>query len=118
MTMTDLVYTQALLLAPDLSTRDREILRELCYAAVVSLERKLRKNVLVKDCHNQFVSAASMYALAAMSEVSEGNQFDRFTAGDLTIQRAKSPLAANCLRTQADMLMAPYVKLSVAFMGV
>ncbi len=115
---TQVIYTHALVMAPDLSDREKELLKELCFAAEVSLQRKLRQNILVSDCHNQFVAAASMYALAALSEISEESQFEQVVAGDLTIRRASSTVAANCLRMQADMLMAPYVKLGVAFMGV
>ncbi len=115
---TELIYTHALLMAPDMSQREEELLKELCFAAEVSLQRKLRNNVLMKDCSQQFVAAASMYALAAFSEISDESQFEQVVAGDLTIRRADSSVAANCLRNQADLLMAPYVKLGVAFMGV
>ena len=116
--MTEVVFTQAMLLAPDVPEEEQEMLRILCQAAVVTLERKLRKNLTTRDCHNEFAAAASMYALAALSELSDLNQMEQITAGDLTLRRADSPLAANCLRAQADLLMAPYVKLNVAFMGV
>lgn len=118
MTMTELVFTQALLMAPDLPADQQQMLRELCRAAVMLLERRLRDNLTVKNCHNEFVSAASMYALAALSEVNDMSQFEQITAGDLTLRRAEGSLGANCLRTQADMLMAPFVKLGVAFLGV
>ncbi|MBQ6996779.1 MAG: hypothetical protein IJO72_03050 [Oscillospiraceae bacterium] len=115
---TQLIYTHALELAPDISNREEELLKELCFAAEVSLQRKLRRNILMKDCHNQFVAAASMYALAALSEISEESQFAQVAVGDLTIRKTDGTVAANCLRKQADMLMAPYVKSGVAFMGV
>ena len=118
MTMTELVYAQALLMTSGLSTEEEERLRVMCRVAVTSLERKLRNNLTTEDCHNEFVAAASMYALAAMSEASDLNQFEQIKAGDLTVRRAEGSLAADCLRTQADMLMAPFVKLGVAFMGV
>lgn len=118
MTMTELVYAQACLMAPDLPVEDQEMLRAMCRVAVTSLENRLRNTLTVRDCHNEFVTAAGMYALAAMSEVTDINQFEQITAGDLTMRRAEGALAANCLRTHADMLMAPFVKMSVAFMGV
>lgn len=118
MTMTDEVYEKALLLAPDLPSEDQAMLQQLCRVAVVSLERKLRDNLTVGECYDEFVSAASMYALAAMSEVTDLNQLEQITAGDLTLRRTEGALAANTLRAQADMLMAPFVKLGVAFVGV
>lgn len=118
MTMTELVFAQALLMAPDLSTTEQHMLQMMCHAAVTSLERKLRNNLAVKDCQNEFVSAASMYALAAMSEISEENQFEQISTGDLTLRRGNGTLASNCLRNQADMIMAPFVKLGMVFMGV
>lgn len=118
MSMIELVFAQALLMAPDLPLEEQDMLKAMCRAAVTSLERKLRNNLAAKDCHNEFVTAASMYALAAMSEVSESNQFEQISTGDLTLRRGEGTLAANCLRAQADMLMAPYVKLGVAFVGV
>ena len=118
MTMTEVVYEQALLIAPELSGQEQEMLRLLCHAAVVSLESKLRKNLTAKDCHNEFVAAASMYALAAMSEVTDMNQFEQITAGDLTLRKFSGAEAASSLRAQADMLMAPFVKMDVAFVGV
>ena len=116
--LTQVIYAHALLMAPELSDREEELLKDLCFAAEESLQSKLRPNIIIKDCHNQFVAAASMYALAALSEISDEGQFEQVVAGDLTIRRADSTVAANCLRNQADMLMAPYVKLGVAFMGV
>ena len=64
------------------------------------------------------MAAASLYALAAMSSVSEFQDLEQFSAGDLTLRRSSSDAAANCLRTQADVLMAPYVKPATVFMGV
>ena len=45
-------------------------------------------------------------------------QLEQITAGDLTVRRSGSDVAADCLRTQAEMLMAPYLKAPVAFLGV
>ncbi|MBQ8768695.1 MAG: hypothetical protein IJZ15_03480 [Oscillospiraceae bacterium] len=118
MTLTELVREQAFALVPELPAENQEMLKAVCSAAVVSLENKLRSNVTVEDCHNQFVMAASMYAVAAMSEITEFGQLEQFTAGDLTVHKTNGEMAANCLRAQADMLMSPYVKTGVAFMGV
>jgi hypothetical protein len=115
---TGLVYTQALLMLPDLLAENRTILEAVCRAASVALAARLRSNLTPEDCREDFVMAASMYAVAAMSEITDVGQLEQVTAGDLTLRKANGSLAANCLRMQADMLMAPYVKTSVAFMGV
>ncbi len=118
MMLTDQVCTQARLMMPDLSSENQTILEAVCRAAVVSLEDKLKRNMTAQDCLSDFVMAASMYAVAAMSEISDMGQLEQFTAGDLTLHKSGGGLAANCLRTQADMLMAPYVKSPIAFVGV
>ena len=118
MTLTEQIYAQACLLATELPVEKEEMLRTVCRAAEVSLETKLRSNLSPEDCRDDFTMAASMYAVAAMSELSDMNQLEQITAGDLTLRRSGGTLAANCLRTQADMLMAPYVKKGIAFLGV
>ena len=113
-----LVYTQALLMLPDLLAENRTMLETVCNAVSMSLAAKLRNNVTPQDCREDFVTAASMYAVAAMSEISDIGQLKEMTAGDLTLRRKDSNPAANCLRLQAEMLMVPYVKPKVAFVGV
>lgn len=116
--MKDLAYDKALLMVPSLSSESQEMLKAMCQVAEVMLESRLRSNLTTRDCHNQFVTAVALYAVAAMSEVTEMGQMEQITAGDLTLKRKDDGLAANCLRQQADALMAPYVKLGVAFQGV
>ena len=55
-------------------------------------------------------------ALAALSE-SDGSP-ERFTAGELTVQRGSASAAARCLRGQAELMMMPYVRDSFAYLGV
>ena len=43
---------------------------------------------------------------------------ERFTAGELTIQRGSSSAAARCLRSQAELILMPYVRDCFAFLGV
>ena len=118
MTLTEQVYTQARLLAADLPAENEKMLEAVCRAAVVSLGTKLKSNISPEDCRDDFAMAAGMYAVATMSEISDMNQLEQITAGDLTVRRSGGTLAANCLRTQADMLMAPYMKTGIAFLGV
>ena len=105
-------------MAQELPKENEVLLEAICRSVVVSLQNRLRNGLTPEDCQTEFVTAAGMYALAAMSGVRELGDVEQFTAGDLTIRKATGDAAANCLRTQADMLMAPYVKSPMAFMGV
>lgn len=117
MMLTQQVYAHVCVMAPELKDENQTLLEAMCRGAVVSLESKLRNDISTEDCLDDFVMAAAMYAVAAMSEVSETGQLEQFTAGDLTL-RKNGATAANCLRMQAELLMAPYTKRAVAFMGV
>jgi len=118
MTLTELVYGQARMIAPELSAENQELLKAMCRAAAVSLESKLRDNLTAEDCREEFVTAAGLYAVAAMSELTDMGQLEQITAGDLTLRKTNGAPAANCLRAQAEMLIAPFLKKGVAFMGV
>lgn len=116
--MKDLACEKALLMVPALSEESQEMLKAMCQTAEVMLQSRLRNNITDKDCHNEFVTAAALYAVAAMSEITELGQMEQITAGDLTLKRKDGTLSADRLRQQADILMAPYVKQGIAFQGV
>lgn len=116
MTLTDQIYAQALMMAGHLSVQQDALLRVLCRVSKTTLEGRLRGGVTPEDCRADFIAAGSLYALAALSEAD--NTPERFTAGELTVQRGSGSAAANCLRCQADLMMAPYVRDSFAFLGV
>lgn len=118
MTLTQQVFAHARLMAQDLPEENELLLEAVCRAAVVSLQNRLRDGLVAEDCLTEFVTAAGMYALAAMSTVTDMSQLEQFTAGDLTLRKSSKDAAASCLRTQADMLMAPYLKPATVFMGV
>lgn len=105
-------------MAQDLQEGKDVLLEALCRSAVASLQKRLREGLTPEDCQTEFVTAAGMYALAAMSSVSEFQDLEQFSAGDLTLRRSNNDAAANCLRSQAEVLMAPYVKPATVFMGV
>ena len=88
----------------------------LCRVSKAQLEGRLRPGITAEDCRSDFVCAGSLLALAALSESDGGPE--RFTAGELTIQRGSQSAAARCLRGQAELLMMPYVRDSFAFLGV
>ena len=118
MTLTEQIYAQALVLIRDLEDGDRPLLELLCRSAEISLRAKLRSGVTPEDCKADFIAAASLYALAAMSEVSSGMQPEQITAIDLTLRKSSTDAAACCLRYQAELMMLPYVKDRFAFVGV
>ncbi len=121
MTLVDEVYTHARILAPELSQECLAMLEAVCRSAAVSLKSQLRDNVTVEDCKADFVTAASMLALAALSEVGDlgqMGQLEQISAGDLTLRKGKNNMASECLRSQAQILMMGYIKGPFLFVGV
>jgi hypothetical protein len=114
--MTEQIYAQALLMAGKLTAEQENLLQMLCRVSKAQLEGRLRPGITAEDCRSDFVCAGSLLALAALSESDGGPE--RFTAGELTIQRGSQSAAAQCLRGQAELLMMPYVRDSFAFLGV
>ena len=118
MRLTEQIYAQALVLAQDLADNDRPMLELLCRSAEVQLGQKLREGMTPEDCKADFVASASLYALAALTDMENSNRPEQFTAGDITLRRPSNNVGANCLRYQAGMIMQPYVKDTFSFMGV
>ena len=118
MRLTEQIYAQALLLTQDAQEKQLPMLEILCRTAENSLRGKLRDGISPEDCMPDFVASASLYALAALSELDEDMQMDQIRLGDVTLRRGSTNAAACCLRYQADQMMAPYVKDSFTFMGV
>ena len=118
MTLTEQVYTQSLLLAGELETQQEELLKLLCTSVVSALRSRLREGIHPEDCLTDFIAAASLYALAAISTQTDMGQLERITAGDVTLQRSGGDAAANCLRHQAELMIGPYLKDSFSFRGV
>lgn len=118
MTLTEQVHTQALLMSQQAAECNSELLEVLCRAAVVSLTAKLRPGLTPEDCKADFVAAASLYALAAQTELDDMNQLEQVTAGDITLRQKGENAATGCLRYQAQLLMAPYLQDRFSFRGV
>lgn len=119
MTLKQQVYAQAALLAGQLDGPQSELLSALCTAATVSLTARLREGLRPEDCKADFIAAASLFALAALNRVREGESPDQITAGDLTIRKnAASDPASGVLRNQAELMIAPYLKDRFTFRGV
>ena len=118
--MMEQVFSQALLLTGELEGKERELLRLLCGASASSLALRLKEGITPQDCAQDFVAAASLYAVAALGEAREETVLEEFKAGDLTVRssgKAKDA-ASRALQKQAQMLMEPYFADSFAFMGV
>ena len=108
MTLTDQIYAQALLLSGGLEARQEALLKLLCRGAANTLATRLRDGLTPEDCKADFVAAASLYALAALSGSDELNNMEQIKVGDLTMQRAGADAAANCLRYQAELILPKY----------
>ena len=117
MSVAEQVIAQAKFMAPELIEDDSKLLETVCHAVVSSLTARLRDDLEPEDCLSDFVTAAGMYTLAAMTDIGDWSGVEQLTAGDITVRRGNNT-AASYLRTQADMLMAPYLKSGFAFLGV
>ena len=118
MTLKEQVYAQAVLLAGELEGNQGEILNALCRASTVSLAARLRQGLTPDDCKADFIAAASLFALAALNSVRDMGELEQISAGDLTLRRGSSDAASNCLRNQAELMIAPYLKDRFCFAGV
>ena len=118
MTLREQVFAQAALLAGQLDTRQMDVLRVLCAASATSLESRLREGLTPEDCKADFIAAASLFALSALNGVGDGTDISQFKVGDVTLNRDSSDAASNCLRNQAELMIAPYLKDRFSFRGV
>ncbi len=118
MSLTEQIFAQAQLLIQDSEQVNFSMLEMLCRSAENALARKLRQGVTPEDCKADFVAAASLYALAALSELDDISQLEQIKAGDLTLRKSSNDSAACCLRYQAEAMIAPYLKDGFSFVGV
>ena len=118
MMLSEQVYAQALLLAGELEQRQMDLLKILCRGANNSLAGRLREGLTPQDCKADFIAAASLFALSALATANEESAVEVFQAGDLSIRRRSMDAASNCLRNQAELMIAPYLKDRFSFMGV
>ena len=115
MMLTEQVYAQACLLTDALDEQEQQLLRLLSRSAVNHLSARLRDGLTPEDLKADFIAAASLYALAAMSG---SRDLGEMKLGDVTIKRSGVDTASQCLHNQAALIMAPYVKDSFCFRGV
>ena len=118
MSLAEQIYAQALVLTQDSTDMNLPMLEVLCRSAESSLRQILREGMTPEDCKADFIAAASLLALAALSETDDVSQMTQIQTGDLTLRRGSTDSAACCLRYQAEVMMAPYLQDKFAFMGV
>lgn len=118
MNLTEQVYAQACLLAGVLESREQELLRLLCGGAVTSLQSRLRPGLTPEDCRADFVAAASLFALSALSTVSQEGTMGEMKIGDVTLKRGGTDTASKCLYSQGELIIAPYLADRFCFRGV
>ena len=118
MTLTEQICAQALVMLRDFEEDQQALLETLCRASEVSLRGKLREGLTPEDRLADFIAAASLYAVAALTEADDTAQLDQVSVGDLTLRRGSKDAASCCLRYQAELLMQPYTKDRFAFVGV
>lgn len=118
MTLQEQAYAQAVLLAGDLNDYQASMLNALCIAHYTTLEARLRDGLTAEDCKVDMVSAVSLLALADLGSVGDEEQVEQITAGDFSIRKKSGDAAANCLRSQAELIIAPYLKDRFCFQGV
>lgn len=118
MSLVEQIYAQALMLAGPLDRRQEVLLRVLCQAATNTLQPRLRANLTPEDCRSDFVSAASLLAVAALGESDDLRGAAAFSVGDVTVRKSSGNTAADCLRRQAELLFRPYQRDDFTFLGV
>ena len=120
MTLSEQVFAQAALLAGELDERQTEFLRLLCAATTVSLSTRLRDGLTADDCKADFIAAASLLALADLNGVDDTAKIEEFRAGDLTVKQGSGSrdAASRCLKHQAELVIAPYMKDGFSFRGI
>ena len=105
-------------MAGRLDDRDAELLRLLCQSAASSLASRLRPGLTPEDCRADFVAAASLFALASMSQVAGDTALEAVKVGDVTLKRKDADTASRCLHSQATLIIAPYLQDRFSFQGV
>lgn len=117
MTLNEQIYAQALLLAGDLDTQQSKLLETMCGVSAASLDARLRDGITAEDCKAAYLAAAALLALAALSELDLRSNPEQFSVGDFSVKTGSNAAAA-CLRRQAEMMIAPYLRDAFSFRGV
>ena len=112
------IYAQAQLISGGVEKEQEPVLKLFCTNAASSLAHRLRDGLTPEDCMADFVAASALYALAALADSDDLNRMEYVRAGDITLRQRSKDSAANCLQTQAEMMISPYLKDRFSFQGV
>lgn len=118
MNLTEQIFAHALLLAEELEPDQMQKLRVLCGGTAAALERQLKNGLHPEDCKADFIAGASLLAVAALSDVRDGEPWEQISLGNVNFRRKTGDAAGNCLRSQAELMIAPYLKDGFSFLGV
>ena len=108
MTLHDQIYAQAVVLAGTVNETQSQLLKIFCISAATHLVARLQTGLTLDQCKVELISAAALYALAALSEIDEKTNLQRVQVGDVTLIPGGRTAAIRCLRKQADIMMEPY----------
>lgn len=117
MTLQEQAYAQAVILAGELTQQQTKILNVLCETSFRIMQARLREGLTPDDCKADMVAAVSLMALAELGSV-EADTVEQIAAGDFTIRKRSGDAASNCLRAQAELMIAPYLQDHFTFQGV
>lgn len=101
------IYAMAEVFGGDLTDEEKAVLKKLCRAAEAQWRKRLKPDITANDCEAAFVGACAWTALSGLSAGVEAGGVESFRAGEFTVSKKSGSSA--CLRTQAELLMAPYV---------
>ena len=117
MILTEQIFARVLAMAGETDEQQRQLLQALCAGAESALAAGLRQEAS-EAYRETLVTAASFYALAAYLEVDGSRAAERFTAGDVTVQRRSAAGGARALREQAERMLEPFRADRFSFRGV
>lgn len=93
---------------------EEALLKMICTAQELILERALRADVTKEECESAFVCAGAFLAAAALERARTcGEEVSSLRAGDMSVtlrDGGESGRRADALREQAWALMRPYTK--------
>lgn len=118
MSYTDEIFSMAQVFTGELSEGEQGVLRTVCEAAQAELTARLRPDVSPEDCGKSLISAACWLAIAIFSAGRQPAEISSFTAGELSLTFGASGTGAECLRTQAELIMSPYISGGFSVKGV
>ncbi len=117
MTLDEQIYAQAVVLARVDEAAQGPLLQVFCHSALVGLSARLRDGLTQEDCRADLVASAALYALAALAESDELGGLEEMRVGDITLKKSGNA-ATQCLRSQAALMMGPYLKDPFSFRSV